>query len=349
MPNRNAVQLFLPNMLVRTIASAHADSGRIEINQASVDAAGDFPVTISAPGNYLLTGDLTVPAGIDAFVLNTSEVVIDLNGFTIHGPFLCNTSSCVAGAGSAIRPGNSLAFGRDSTVPNGTIRGFGGDCVSLFSQVRVDDLLVTECGLNGISVRDGSLVTNNRVSRTGEVGILMGGITHPPAYAHNTVANVGLRGGTFSAVSGGRATAGNSCDDASCFGSERRRYYLTQSFSAGNHGATGCTAGFHMAAVFELIDLSDLKYDTALGRTSQDSASGPPTSVGWIRNGTSFNSLLTCGSAQSGPWTSADANDEGSLMSANVGLFGAPASGIPRWETQLTSCDTTHPMWCVED
>ena len=71
MPNRNAVQLVLPIMLVLTIASAHADSGRIEINQASVDAAGGFPVTINAPGNYLLTGDLTVPASIDAFVLNT--------------------------------------------------------------------------------------------------------------------------------------------------------------------------------------------------------------------------------------------------------------------------------------
>ena len=156
---RTAV-VVLSVALLLSVPTAWADGGRIEINQASVDAAGGFPVTISSPGNYLLTSDLVVPADTDAFVLDTSGVVMDLNGFTILGPFTCNSGACAAGTGSAVRPGASVAFGRDSTLRNGTIRGFGADCVSLSSQVRVDDLLVTECGVSGQDSEKSTLALN---------------------------------------------------------------------------------------------------------------------------------------------------------------------------------------------
>ena len=216
----------------------------------------------------MLSSDLVVPADTDAFVLDTSGVVIDLNGFTILGPFSCSTSSCVAGAGSAIRPGISLAFGRDSTVRNGTVRGFAGDCVSLFSQVRVEDLLVTECGLNGISVRDGSLVTNNRVSRTGQHGILMTGIAHPAAFAHNSVGSAGLGGGSFTAVFGGAASGGNSCDDGSCRRVPLRRFYMTSTQVLGDAPLAACAARYHMASLWEILDPTSFQYETSLGERS---------------------------------------------------------------------------------
>ena len=104
-----------------------------------------------------------------------------------------------------------------------------------------------------------------------------------------------------------------------------------------------------MAAVFELLDLSDFEYDSSLGYTTQDSGSGPPKTRGWIRNGNSLNGQFTsCGSTIFDAWTSANQTDTGSVMKPSAGLIGAPASGIPRWETQLETCDNAHRIWCVD-
>jgi hypothetical protein len=48
------------------------------------DAPG-FPVTLSLPGSYRLSGNLTVPAQTDGIVIQTSDITIDLNGFRITG------------------------------------------------------------------------------------------------------------------------------------------------------------------------------------------------------------------------------------------------------------------------
>jgi hypothetical protein len=46
------------------------------------DAAG-FPVTLSRPGSYRLSGNLTAPAGVHGFVIASPGVTLDLNGFTL--------------------------------------------------------------------------------------------------------------------------------------------------------------------------------------------------------------------------------------------------------------------------
>src|SRR4030088_445528 len=54
------------------------------------DAPG-FPVTISLPGSYRLSGNLTVPdANTTAIDVTTDNVTIDLNGFSIIGPTVCS-------------------------------------------------------------------------------------------------------------------------------------------------------------------------------------------------------------------------------------------------------------------
>lgn len=55
------------------------------------DSAG-FPVTISLPGSYRLSGNLTVPdADTDAILITADNITLDLNGFTIAGPTICIT------------------------------------------------------------------------------------------------------------------------------------------------------------------------------------------------------------------------------------------------------------------
>src|ERR1700675_702311 len=50
-----------------------------------------FPVTISLPGSYRLAGNLTVPdANTTAITIIADNVSLDLNGFTIQGPTVCN-------------------------------------------------------------------------------------------------------------------------------------------------------------------------------------------------------------------------------------------------------------------
>src|ERR1700704_150875 len=53
------------------------------------DAPG-FPVTISQPGSYRLSGNLTVPdINTTAIEITAENVTLDLNGFSIVGPFVC--------------------------------------------------------------------------------------------------------------------------------------------------------------------------------------------------------------------------------------------------------------------
>ncbi len=49
------------------------------------DPAG-FPVSINQPGSYRLSGNLTVPMGVNGIEINVDGVSLDLNGFSIVGP-----------------------------------------------------------------------------------------------------------------------------------------------------------------------------------------------------------------------------------------------------------------------
>src|SRR5436853_6750224 len=70
---------------------AFAVDGVVLINQSTVMAAGGFPYIITQPGSYKLSGNLTMSttttgnySGLDiAIGINSSGVVLDLNGFSI--------------------------------------------------------------------------------------------------------------------------------------------------------------------------------------------------------------------------------------------------------------------------
>ncbi len=89
---RPAPVLLCLAMLTVFASSAFAVDGVVLIDQTRALAGsvtpGDtpgFPVTISVPGSYKLSGNLTVPAGVDGIVIQSDNVTIDLNGFSIVG------------------------------------------------------------------------------------------------------------------------------------------------------------------------------------------------------------------------------------------------------------------------
>jgi hypothetical protein len=155
----------------------------VEINQARAlaggvtpgDAAG-FPVSISQPGAYRLTGSLTVPdANTTAIQLvNASDVTIDLGGFEIRGPGTCvgNTSAClVSGTGAGVHAGG----GHNVTVRNGVVRGVGGIGLRLHYGGRVEDVTSIGNAAYGIACSDYCVVEKSTARLNGLEGIFVMG------------------------------------------------------------------------------------------------------------------------------------------------------------------------------
>lgn len=70
-----------------------------------------------------------------------------------------------------------------------------------------------------------------------------------------------------------------------------RKFYLTRTGYTGARALSACTAGYHMASLWEIHDPSNLRYDTELGFVQDDSGFGPPIEFGWIRTGALLMSL----------------------------------------------------------
>lgn len=108
---------ILAASVVLLTTPALAVDGEILINQAKANAGGvtpgdaaGFPVTLSRPGRYKLSGNLAVPEAFSGISVTANDVTLDLNGFTIKGD---NSSYAVLGV-SVVR----------LRVMNGTITGF---------------------------------------------------------------------------------------------------------------------------------------------------------------------------------------------------------------------------------
>jgi parallel beta-helix repeat protein len=156
------------------------------------DAPG-FPVTISQPGSYRLSSNLT-PVATDAIEITTSDVTIDLNSFTIVG---------VAGSGRGVN-----AQGRSRIiVTNGIVRGMGSDGVVVGDDSRVERVHAIGNGGDGIQANDGGTVTGNTARDNGGAGIQVndgGTVTGNTAFGNN---GDGIQAGDGSTVIGNAVRA----------------------------------------------------------------------------------------------------------------------------------------------
>lgn len=158
---------------------ACASDGVFEINQAcatagcfSGDAAG-LPVTISQPGSYRLTSNLSAPA-THGIQINTDGVQFDLGGFTISGPVVCTGSpiSCVP---SSYGPAGVLIAGSTNgvVVRNGRVQGFGPGVYSGRAGV-VENIIAIRNAATGIVAVDGTLIRNSSALYNGTTGMGIG-------------------------------------------------------------------------------------------------------------------------------------------------------------------------------
>ena len=105
-----------------------------------------------------------------------------------------------------------------------------------------------------------------------------------------------------------------------------------------------------MASMWEIFDLSNLRYDTALGVTSADSGFGPPNlevGQGWIRTGGIANSNAISGIANCNAWTEADAMVNGSYALL-PDVWGSDGPRISPWISGASVCSLPRKVWCVQ-
>jgi hypothetical protein len=164
----------------------------------------DLPVNISIPGYYYLTENLTFYTGTsDAITVNSSDVTIDLMGFSIAGPG--NVTPYVGINGGSM-------FG-NIEVRNGTLIGWETGFKGL-RYCRALNLRVRDCK-NGISFNQDSLVKdcvcsgdysgvgihNNGVTTGNNVSSCLNGIS-----ATGTISNNSVQFCTGLGIAGGGAT-----------------------------------------------------------------------------------------------------------------------------------------------
>jgi len=128
---------------------------RIPMSQETTPGEPHVSVfAINSPGSYYLTGDVEVEAGSFGIIIDSSDITIDLNGFSIVGS---------ENSGIGISPADNEL--ENVTIRNGTLRELGSG-IDLYStnRVIVEGVSVHSCPGFGIAAAEECRITACRVS-----------------------------------------------------------------------------------------------------------------------------------------------------------------------------------------
>ena len=197
--------MFTPHSLFR---SAMAAIGCVAVSLCAVAAMqaqtviSSLPYTITAPGNYVLSGNLSSTQTYGNLIeIDASAVTLDLQNYRISGPAntIDQSTCCIYSYGNS-----------NVTVRNGTIVNcafgivFQGDPASTNDNVneQIDNVRVANCNIIGIDLEyaPSSRVTNCQLAQIGApnssatIGINVNG----PAVTiqGNSISNISGTGGT---------------------------------------------------------------------------------------------------------------------------------------------------------
>ena len=130
-----------------------------------------------------------------------------------------------------------------------------------------------------------------------------------------------------------------------------RYFYLTAADYDTDEALTACGPGYHMASLWEILDVSNLAYDRDHpdAYVQDDSGEGPPSGWnGWIRTGRNSSSSATAGVGNCLTWTSTDSGDRGTAVRL-ITAWETPPGGIGTWDAGAYACSLAGPVWCVGD
>jgi hypothetical protein len=125
-----------------------------------------LPFTIDSPGSYVFSGNLVFTGTTgDAITINSSDVTVDFNGYSLIGP------------GIAVCTCHGIAMGnyKNVVIRNGTVKLFGGhgicNSLSTSSGYRISKMRVHSNGLSGVYLEGNNhTVTQSTVYENGSAG-----------------------------------------------------------------------------------------------------------------------------------------------------------------------------------
>lgn len=282
---------------------------QVEARTAITNAASQ--VTISQPGSYYLTRNLTVASG-NAININTNGVTLDLNGFTI-------SSTVASAAGTGISLNGGL---RNVTIANGMIQG---------SVTNNGSGVYTGGGFaNGISY-SGNPPVNVLVSRISVSGCLTDGIylnigesTVAEACTVRTVGSFGIYASTIKSCAavdcGGYAIAGDQVSDCrgECSGTVNGVYAYTAQNCYGYSNGDGINATIALNCYGSSSGVSS---GSGINATIAQNCYGSSAGSGnGINATTAQNCYGTSSSGAAGLFASAALNCYGSSDGSGTGL-----------------------------
>ena len=140
---------------------------------------------------------------------------------------------------------------------------------------------------------------------------------------------------------------------SAAFAGKLRKFYLTTGSFVGNQVLTACASGYHTAALWEILDPSNLEYDTGRGATNDDAGFGPPTGSGfsgWIRTGFFSDTGTVPGHANCANWTTASGSGaEGTTVRLQDFWMSTTMYPIDPWVPGTQVCSSSVRVWCIKD
>lgn len=129
-------------------------------------AAADLPLSITAPGSYYLTENISFgAANTNGIFIDADGVTIDLNGFTLSGP-----GSAVGSTGNGIL---SSAAASSIAISNGTVSNWRDTGILIANNCTVDRIRAENNGIAGIEATGGASITDCVARGNGSVGIVI--------------------------------------------------------------------------------------------------------------------------------------------------------------------------------
>ncbi|MBI5765331.1 MAG: right-handed parallel beta-helix repeat-containing protein [Planctomycetes bacterium] len=144
-------------------------TGRTQINQQFI---GTLPYTITQPGSYVLTGNLTGDGSSHGIIISSSNVTVDLAGFAIIGAN-GNPNAAIY----ATSPGKGQ-FWRNIAITNGNLEewGYAGIDLTNATNVRISHIQAYRCGV-GLYLAFNNDISDCVFENCFSLGVLAGNVT----------------------------------------------------------------------------------------------------------------------------------------------------------------------------